>query len=235
MTTRLVITGSLDRYFEVMEERPELFASLSGDTPICLVTDKNELYGEQEKARKRARKLGVPAHFFTLGIVFEDEWYYGLRDLFYFPHGVKVPVFRTENKIGAKSAKIVVIPYSKGRVLLIRYFGKGKQKQAWETPRGCGDPALDIVANGRRELLEQVGMVAASMTPIFHDNKAGKCVLLAHAIDGHNVPPVAESKVIAEMRWVTLREVQYMITAGEITDAALIAAYMYLQRFDFPE
>lgn len=235
MGTRLVITGSLDRYFEVMEERPDLFSSITGDTKIRLVKDKNELYSEQERARKRARKMGVPAHYFTLGVIFEDEWSYGIRDLFLFPNGVKVPMTRKESKIGAKSAKIVVIPFSHKRVLLTGFIDKTAKKQTWETPRGRGDPALDIETNGRRELLEQVGMAATSIEPIYEDTRYGKAVLLAHIIDGYNVPISKDRNIIAEVRWATLREIQYMITNGEITDPALIAAYMYLQRFDFPE
>ena len=74
MGTRLVITGSLDRYYEVMEERPDLFSSITGATKIRLVKDKNELYSEQDRARKRARKMGVPAQYITLGVTFGVEW-----------------------------------------------------------------------------------------------------------------------------------------------------------------
>ena len=234
MATRLVITGSLDRYFELMNERPDLFDRIPVDAPVHLVTDKDVLRSEQEKARKRARKMGVPAHYFTLGVVFEDEWYYGIRDLCEFYDGIRVPVSRKENKISMNLEKIIVIPYCDRRIFITWNYDPKMEKHGWATPRGPGDPVLDAETNARSELLEQAGLAATTVVPIYHGMRSGRTVMLARVVEGYHVP-LKKERSIEEGRWVTLTQLQRMITFEEVTDPALVAAYMYLRRFDFPE
>lgn len=236
MKTRLVTSGSLERYFEVMKEYPALFAA-SADRCLSIVTDRSVLEQEQEAMKRQSKLNGTPSHFYTLGVLFEDEWYIGLRDLVVFPDGKSGPYDRFVCKKGelAGTENAVVVPYCDEKVLVVRQFLHSTRKWHWITPRGFGESGADAAATARKELIEEAGLLASDVHPIFFNHENGSTIFLAKVIRDFQGPITEGKEVIDSRRWLTVPELECSALEGEITDSALLSSLVYLQRYGFPK
>lgn len=121
------------------------------------------------------------------------------------------------------------------RVLLIRQFRHAADGQLWEIPAGTLDSGESPAVCARRELAEEAGMEAASMTrlttifttPGFTDERI-------HLFVATGLTPVALARepdefiTVHEKRW---SEVGRMIREGKIRDAKSLCALMYVNCF----
>ncbi len=121
------------------------------------------------------------------------------------------------------------------RVLLIRQFRHAADGQLWEIPAGTLAPEESPAACARRELAEEAGMEAASLTrltaifttPGFTDERI-------HLFLATGLTPVALARepdefiTVHEKRW---SEVGRMIREGKIRDAKSLCALMYVNCF----
>lgn len=229
---KLTANGALERYFEVIEEYPQLFEPTPERHGLSLITDREALVRAQKELRRKAESEGVPAHYFTLGILCEDEWYMAIRDLVKFRNGKEGPYIRFVCKKGVLQGgrNVIVVPYRNDAVLVTRQFRHESRSWVWETPRGFAEPGMDVFSNGRRELLEETGLTASKIHLIFHAHEGGASVMLAE-VDGDALVQNGDGREsIAEARWLTLQELEKWIVDGIITDAALLAIYIYLQK-----
>lgn len=121
------------------------------------------------------------------------------------------------------------------RVLLIRQFRHAADGQLWEIPAGTLDFGESPAVCARRELAEEAGMEAASLTrlttifttPGFTDERI-------HLFVATGLTPVALARepdefiTVHEKRW---SEVGRMIREGKIRDAKSLCALMYVNCF----
>lgn len=229
---KLITGGSLDRYFEVMREYPQLFEPTPERHGLSLITDREALVRAQKELKRKAESEGVPAHYFTLGILCEDEWYMAIRDLVKFRNGSEGPYIRFVCKKGALQGgrNVIVVPYRDDKVLVTRQFRHESRSWVWETPRGFAEPGIDVFSNGRRELREETGLTATKIHLIFHGHEGGASVMLAEVDECQEVQIGDDKESIAESRWLSLPELERWIIDGIVTDAALLAVYIYLQK-----
>jgi ADP-ribose pyrophosphatase len=229
---KLTTSGALERYFEVMREYPQLFEPTPERHGLSLVTDRETLVRTQKELRKKAEDDGTPVHYYTLGVLCEDEWYMVIRDLVKFRNGKEGPYIRFVCKKGALQGghNVIVVPYADGKVLVTRQFRHERRGWVWETPRGFAEPGVDVFSNGRRELLEETGLTASKLHLIYHTHEVGASIMLAEVDGCPQAQNSDETESIAEARWLTLVELERWILDGIITDAALLAIFIYLQK-----
>jgi NUDIX domain. len=228
---KLTTNGTLERYFEVMREYPQLFEPTPERYGLSLITDRDALVRKQKELKRKAEEDGVQPHYFTLGVLCEDEWYMAIRDLVKFRSGSEGPYIRFVCKKGMPPGgrNVIVVPYRDGMVLVTRQFRHECRAWVWETPRGFADPDMDVFGNGRRILLGEADMTASKIHLLFHTHEGGASVMLAE-VDECPVQDDDGVEDIAEARWLTLPELEKWILDGIVTDAALLAVYIYLQK-----
>lgn len=125
---------------------------------------------------------------------------------------------------------VAVVPLIDDDVILVRQYRPALDALLIEIPAGLrdveGEPPVDTA---QRELIEEVGMSAGTLTPlsVIH-NAAGFCNEEIHIFIGTDLSEVerevtsSPEEVEMEILRVPLTEARAMITSGEITDAKTI-------------
>lgn len=121
------------------------------------------------------------------------------------------------------------------RILMLRQFRHAADDFLWEIPAGRLDPDEPPETCARRELREEAGMTAATVTPLTSIfTTPGFTDELIHLFSAHNLSPVPTAREadefieVHEIRW---SEVGRMIRRGEIRDAKTLTALMYVNCF----
>ena len=126
----------------------------------------------------------------------------------------------------------VVVLDDDDRVLLVGQHRYTLDRYSWELPEG-GVPATETAeAGGRRELLEETGVVAEGWRPLVRFDLSNSItdetgvVFAARAVgQGSASPDPSEDLAV---RWVPFDEAIAMIDRGEITDAMSIMGLLRL-------
>ena len=141
-----------------------------------------------------------------------------------------------------ESADIVlVVPVDGDRVHLVKHHRHPVGARRWELPSGSTDDRLDAdpAAVAARELREETGLVAGTLTPlgvleVLPSTTAQRChVFLATDL----VPGPAEREPAEQdMRtaWFDRADVERMVRDGGLTDAKSVAAYALLRLQGWP-
>jgi ADP-ribose pyrophosphatase len=124
---------------------------------------------------------------------------------------------------------VVILPRYRGDVVLIRHFRHSTRRWHLEVPRGFGTPGANPEDDARRELLEEIGVVATavgSLGDMYPDTgQSGTQVHLFYA-EVDDAPMVgAEDEGIDVVRLVPPAELAALIGAGTITDGFTIVAF----------
>ena len=129
----------------------------------------------------------------------------------------------------------LVIPADGDRLHLVEQYRYPVAGRRWEFPSGTADQALDVdaAALAARELREETGLAAGTLTPLGALDVAPsmfsqRCAVFL-ATDLTAGPPQRELPE-QDMRsaWFTRADVERMIVDGTITDAKSTAAYTLL-------
>jgi 8-oxo-dGDP phosphatase len=128
----------------------------------------------------------------------------------------------------------LVIPSEADRLHLVVQYRYPVAGRRWEFPSGTADPRDDdTVALAARELREETGLVAGSLTglgalEISPSTFGQRChVFLATALT-HDVPQRDVEEQDMRAAWFTRGEVEQMIVDGTLSDAKSLAAYTLL-------
>ena len=125
-----------------------------------------------------------------------------------------------------------------GRLLLIRQYRHPVGAFMWEIPAGLLDRAdEDLEECARRELLEEAGVTAQSLVPLFElalsPGGTSERITVFHATGLHVDPDSRPHTGEAEERdlpqlWVTISEAVERCFDGSITNATAVAAILAL-------
>lgn len=130
---------------------------------------------------------------------------------------------------------VVVLPILPGRqIVMIRSERPAVGRTLWELPAGTLDPGESPDAAARRELEEETGYRAATMTPLgrFYTSPGFTDELMT-AFLGTELSHVGqrlEPDERLEVQPITVEEAMSMIDSGELCDAKTIAALLLARR-----
>lgn len=141
----------------------------------------------------------------------------------------------TQREIVEHRGAICIVPVQKdGKLLLVRQFRKPAEQALLELPAGSLEKHEDPLDCAHRELLEECGLKAAQMTPLF------QCYLapgysseymygfLAQELEQQEAQP--EDDEILELESYSLPELLPMISDGRIRDAKTICGVLMWAR-----
>lgn len=126
----------------------------------------------------------------------------------------------------------VVLQNSKGKLCLLRQYRHVAGGWIWEIPAGKLETGLDILANAKKEVLEETGATAKNwqllgktisspgiFTEIIHLYYASGLSMQEHT---------HEDEEVIEIHWFSAEDIHNMILSGEIIDAkTIIGFYLY--------
>ena len=232
--THIVSSGNLERYFEIMDEYPALFRNEDGQNALHLVLDKETLREKQQALQNIGAYMNRPPHYYTLGVLGEDELQFFLRDLVRYPEGLLLPCERHVYKMKLRGRPcVVIVPHTEGKILLTRRFSRYYRQWYWVTPFIClhaNEGFFDIAC---LEVLETTGYQTANLIPLFNMSEDDTAVFIAEVVKLDNANPVHPSGTVGESRWFSLSELEREILRGAVTDSAILATYIHLLRYGF--
>ena len=131
---------------------------------------------------------------------------------------------------------VAVAPVIDDDIILVRQYRSALDALMLEIPAGLRDvDGEPVVETAQRELIEEIGMRAGTLTPItaFH-NCVGYCDEQIHLFAGKDLEPVereltdSPEEQSMEIVRIPLLQARQMISEGEITDAKTIIAVLHL-------
>ncbi|MFE9770908.1 NUDIX hydrolase [Streptomyces sp. NPDC005931] len=215
----------LTRYQQIREALPDLFVN-PPDAPVEILTDTEEIGEAETEAMRRSAAHGHPPEWGHLGVVFEDPYGITLRDAVRGPNGQRGTYIRRINPGNAPG--VVILPQHPDGIILIRHFRHSTREWHLEFPRGFGTPGGRPDADARRELLEEIGARADTLTSlgVVHPDtgQTATSVHLYHAeISEYRLAD--EDEGIGAVEPVSPGELTDLIRTGTVTDGFTIAAY----------
>ena len=119
------------------------------------------------------------------------------------------------------------------RVVMIRQYRFGTESETLEIPGGMCDPGENALAAAHRELLEETGFSASSVTPLgaVHPNPAiqnNRCHTFLATGLSREAEPQPDTNEGFEERLVPLADIPGLIAGGEITHSLVVAAFYLL-------
>ncbi len=159
----------LERYFSYMEQLAQSRGSyLDGEIEIAV--DPEEISQIQKTQENRLLQKGFSpeeaAEFSRIGIVSEDQYWIWLRDAVYFPQGIPGTydrlLWKSELKNRSGVAVLPILP--SGRIALILNYRHATRSWELELPRGRVGLQETGEEAALRELREETGFIASSVT-----------------------------------------------------------------------
>jgi 8-oxo-dGTP pyrophosphatase MutT (NUDIX family) len=129
----------------------------------------------------------------------------------------------------------LIVPVDGDRLHLVEQYRYPVSGRRWEFPSGTADQQLDVdaAALASRELREETGLVASSLTPLgtldvmpSMLNQRCRVFLATDLTPGTPERELEEADM--QSAWFGRADVERMITDGTITDAKSVAAYTLL-------
>ncbi|MDW3179388.1 MAG: NUDIX hydrolase [Acidimicrobiia bacterium] len=125
---------------------------------------------------------------------------------------------------------VAIIPIIEGDVVMVRQYRPALDQHLLEIPAGLRDiPGEPLVETARRELVEEVGMIAGSLELLTSvHNSVGFCDEQIHIFLGTDISTTKREMTDSpeehdmEIVRISLLEAEQMILRGEITDAKTV-------------
>ena len=220
-----VLPRRLNAYLEFARAHPELFDAPVGELRILL--DPAEIRGVERTVARSLARRGLPASQAQVGIVFEDPWFFILRDAVEFPDGSRRTHTRTFNRVGNGSA---VLPVLEGRIVLVRQFRHPPRRWLLEIPRGAIEPGQTPEDAARAELREEAGGEVLRLVPLgfvygsTHLYHNGAHLFYAE-LESVGAPQLSEG--ITAVEQVSVVRFEELLRGGELLDAITLAAFAH--------
>lgn len=227
----------LERYLYYAEKYPSLFTYNSpADDSILIILEKSALEQMQQSLYENAKEMNQPLNYMDLGILCEDEWYVVIRDLVKFPSGKMAPYIRMISKKAEleNTPSCYILPYDNKKVFLQEEFRHPLRKWIWTTPRGFGEKGLSDIENAAKELREETGYVAETLTRIENKHRTDVALFLAKVDSQKNATRNDPDEAIKGNVWLTIPEFADWINDGRIDDSYSLKFYVHLATKGFP-
>ena len=216
-----------DGYFAYLKE---LGAPLGNyrEGEIELITDPAEIEKIEKMQEGRLLKKGIPPERATawsrVGVVNEDQYWVWLRDAVYFPKGVPGTYNRLlwKGALKGKAPGVAVLPVlPSGKIVLNVNFRHATRSWELELPRGNVEPQETVEAAAQREVKEETGLAASSLTflgEVAPDTGALGSVIPVYmgkiSLQGESHPE--ESEAIAGTLTLTVDELKEGLKQGSL-------------------
>ncbi len=159
--------------------------------------------------------------------VYDNPWITVLEDNVINPAGGK----NIYGHVHFKGKAVAIVPLDEdGNTWIVGQDRYTTREYSWEVPMGGSDPGEDPIDTARRELKEETGLTAETLTPIMRLHTSNSItdeegfVFVARGLEtGETAFDEMEDLVI---RKLPLAEAVDMVLQGEITDAISIAALL---------
>ena len=156
--------STLDRYFALMKNSPELFKNSGDEGEIRIITNPDDIRSEEARLKQAFHLSGKPEHWTNIGLLAEDEWFWVVRDLVEFPGGKIGGYIRWINRKSQEGGfNVVLLCVQDEKVLIIKKYRHETRSWSWEFPRGFGEVGLTAEENATKELSEEIGILPASL------------------------------------------------------------------------
>jgi ADP-ribose pyrophosphatase len=219
-----------EQYFELVQERPGLFANPRGSV-FTILLDQAEISQVETYMQQRLIDHGIPQawarEWSQVGIAFRDQYLLLLRDAVRFPDGTVGTYIRfVDPRDGVPG--VIVLPIYQGQILLLRHFRHATRSWHLEIPRGFGWQGLTSEESASRELEEEIGATPSRLVSLGqtypNTGMTSECDELFYAeVESYGNAEAQEA--IIEILPTSLPEFERMLRENEITDGFTLAAY----------
>ena len=228
------LSSEMERYAELVIERPELFRETS---QFPLVSDMRKIAHFAERERRK------------MGVVYESDYNMMVVDAI---EGGKGGIYAYERVVPAsKGEPVVVIPVIGDKVVLLEQCRHALRGAQLAFPRGFGEEGISASDNAEKELKEELGAVSKSTTcigKVAPDSGLTSCVASVFLCeiegykrsgegagegkqndDGVEQGEQGDSEGILNATEMSLEEFEGCVAKGDITDGYTLAAYTLLR------
>ena len=217
----------MNSYFELLEKYPRLFQN--DNALIKIIKDQGQIYSWQEQRQKELTTMNLPQNWADIGVVFNDPYFFVVRDLVQFPNGRMSGYCRVLSEANLSGGYgVVVLPEYQGKIMLLHQYRHPTRQWHYEVPRGYGELNTPAEKNARKEVEEETGGKIAELVDLgeFHNNTGfeGGAVSLFY-VKMSSVGNPNEDEGIDSFVWLTVKELEEWIANEKITDGFTIAAY----------
>lgn len=199
------------RYFEILEHFPEQFRE----------SDTLRIIADQEKMIDFHNHTGR-----DVGVVYESLYHLIVVDLMIDNNGEYFTYLRILNPNGKRNG-VVMIPFCKDKIALLRQFRHGTRAWEWELPRGFAEPNLTSEETAALEISEELGALVSSVKyegTIISDSALSGGVVDLFSVCIEDVNVLAANEGIQSFKWVSVLEIKEMILTNQIKDAFTVCA-----------
>ena len=218
--------STLADYLAFAKAHPALFAN-PPEGGIAILLNEDEIREAEAIVARRLEANGLPAEWAQVGIAFQDQYVFMLRDAVRFPGDFLGTYFRLISEEDDPRG-VIILPVYQQQVLLIRHFRHATRTWHLEIPRGFGKKGLSSEENARRELEEEIGATISRLVSLGqtypNTGMTSECDDLFFAeVTAHG--NVEAEEAITDLLPTLVPEFERMIRENEITDGFTLAAY----------
>jgi ADP-ribose pyrophosphatase len=212
-------------YRRLATELPDYFCNPDPEG-LVILTGEEELRRAEAEIAGRLAASGLPRDWARAGVYYEDAWIYCLRDVVRFPDGRLGTHHRIIHKDGPES--VAILPRWQDRLVLLRHFRHGLRDWALEFPRGGGERGRPAEKVAQEELREELGAEIISLRPlglVFPQNNLMRTHLRLFFAEISGFGSANKAEGIAEVRTVTVAELERLIDTDVVTDSTSVALF----------
>jgi ADP-ribose pyrophosphatase len=218
--------SNMEAYLTLAASYPDLFHNPEG-AAFEILLDQDDIGQAEQQAAARLRARGEPEAWAEVGIVYQDQYLYILRDAVRYVDQSMGTYIRALVSAGGPVG-VAIFPMRGDDVLLIRHFRHATRQWHLEVPRGGADGGPDMTDNARRELAEEIGADIGELISLggFYPDTGmanGAVELFLARVTTYGIPEAIEG--ISQIVPTPLEELERLIATDEITDGFTLACY----------
>ena len=216
-------------YWKLVETFPDLFRN--ENAALEVITNSETILEWQEARKLHLAKDDLCIQWAEIGVILDDPYIIGIRDLVRFPDGRLNGYIRLIDRASMYGGQsVAILPFIKESktFLLLKQFRHATRSWHLEIPRGFGEPNVPTLEQAKVELWEEaristdefvdLGLLHVNTGP---ESTATQLFFVHGKTEG--TPNVIEG--IDDFVFLSLDELESHIDKGQITDSFTIAAY----------
>ena len=205
----------LDRYFTLMEQRPDLFRE---SDIIPIVKDRERIEKYMDETGKK------------IGVIYQSQYNTWVVDL----------ICDQENKLyvyeraipSADGRGVVCIPVYKEQYILLNQYRHAIRRTQLCFPRGYGETGMSSYDNVIKELHEEISASVKAIRKlgeITADSGLSSAITDVYMCEIESYSAMSNTEGIADIVLCPPNVMKKMISQGEITDSFTVSAFTLLQ------